>query len=75
MYERFDALTGNKGAVYISHRLASTGFCDAVALFEDGRMVEYGTHKELLEKEGKYAAMFNLQAQYYREEGEDEAVG
>ena len=75
MYERFDALTGNKGAVYISHRLASTGFCDAVALFEDGRMVEYGTHKELLEKKGKYAAMFNLQAQYYREECEDEAVG
>lgn len=69
LYENFDKMTDSKSAVYISHRLASTRFCDHVAMFKDGSMIEYGTHDSLMEKAGEYAKMFNLQAQYYREEG------
>jgi len=61
-------MVGTKSAVYISHRLASTRFCDNVAMFADGKMIEYGTHDELMERGGEYADMFNTQAQYYREE-------
>ena len=66
-------MIGEKSAVYISHRLASTRFCDKVVMFENGSMVELGSHDELMEKNGKYADMFNVQAQYYRdnEEGEE----
>jgi ABC-type multidrug transport system fused ATPase/permease subunit len=39
--------------------------CDNVALFEDGQIIEYGTHDELLSMNGKYASMFNIQAHYY----------
>lgn len=67
LYQDFDELIGEKSAVYISHRLSSTQFCDHVAMFEAGELVEYGTHKELLEKDGAYAKMFHTQAQYYVE--------
>lgn len=68
LYESFDEMIGNRSAVYISHRLASTKFCDHIAMFEDGRLTEYGTHDELMAKNGAYANMFNTQAQYYRDE-------
>ncbi|MBO4390724.1 MAG: ABC transporter ATP-binding protein [Lachnospiraceae bacterium] len=68
LYERFDRLVNGKSAVYVSHRLSSTRFCDHVAMFEGGELVEYGTHTELMERKGKYAEMFELQAQYYRED-------
>lgn len=67
-YMDFDKLIGGKTAVYISHRLSSTRFCHAVAMFENGRMIEYGTHEELLKAGGAYAKMFEVQAQYYKEE-------
>lgn len=69
IYERFHSLTENKTTIYVSHRLASTRFCDAIALFENGRLVEYGTHEELVERNGKYAEMFHIQAKYYKQEG------
>lgn len=69
IYESFDNLTKNKTAIYVSHRLASTRFCDAIAMFENGRLVEYGTHEALLALKGKYADMFHLQAKYYKQEG------
>ncbi len=68
LYEKFDDMTDSKSAVYISHRLASTRFCDNVAMFADGRMIEYGTHDELMKKNGEYANMFSTQAQYYQDE-------
>ncbi|WP_394895803.1 ABC transporter ATP-binding protein [Clostridium perfringens] len=68
IYKEFDELIGDKTAIYISHRLASTKFCDVIAFFENGEIVEYGTHEELLKKNGKYSDMFNIQAQYYKEE-------
>lgn len=70
LYQDFDQLIGEKSAVYISHRLSSTQFCDHVAMFEAGELVEYGTHKELLEKDGAYAKMFHTQAQYYVEDAQ-----
>lgn len=65
LYQNFNSIIGEKSAVYISHRLSSTRFCDAIAMFVAGEMVEYGTHEQLLEKGGAYAEMFEVQAQYY----------
>ena len=61
-------MIGGRTAVYISHRLSSTRFCDSIAMFVAGEMVEYGTHEELLERNGAYAEMFRVQAQYYVED-------
>ncbi len=72
LYREFDGLTKDKTAIYISHRLASTRFCDRVAMFEEGSIIECGTHEELIAKRGKYAELFNVQAKYYREEAERE---
>lgn len=69
LYQSFDGMIGGKSAVYISHRLSSTRFCDTIAMFKGGEMVEYGTHEELLNKNGAYAEMFRVQAQYYVEDG------
>ena len=63
-------MIGGKTAVYISHRLSSTQFCDHVAMFKDGSLIEYGTHKSLMKEKGEYANMYKVQAQYYVEEGE-----
>lgn len=54
-------------AVFISHRLSSTRFCDQIILFEDGQVVEEGSHEDLIKQNGKYAEMFEIQAQYYVE--------
>ncbi len=61
-------MIGKKTAVYISHRLSSTRFCDRVAMFSKGEMVETGTHEELMALDGEYAEMFRVQAQYYVED-------
>jgi len=68
IYNRFNDMIENKTAIFISHRLASTRFCDIIAFFEDGEIQEYGTHEELLSRNGKYAEMFNVQASYYKKE-------
>ena len=65
LYSDFDKLIGGKTAVYISHRLSSTQFCQNVAMFKDGHLEEYGTHDQLMRKNGAYAEMFRVQAQYY----------
>ena len=74
LYQDFDKLIGGKTAVYISHRLSSTQFCDKVAMFAGGELVEYGTHESLLKKDGAYAEMFRVQAQYYVENQAEEAA-
>ena len=61
-------MTEGKTTIYISHRLSSCRFCDAIAVFEDGRIVEYGSHEELMGRAGKYARMFQVQAKYYGQE-------
>ena len=72
LYADFDKLIGGKTAIYISHRLSSTQFCAHVAMFKDGELVEYGTHDSLMEKGGAYSEMFNVQAQYYVDGGEED---
>ncbi|WP_235700161.1 ABC transporter ATP-binding protein [Clostridium senegalense] len=68
IYKKFDEMIEDKTAIYISHRLSSTRFCDVIAFFEDGEIKEYGTHDELMKKEGNYYSMFNVQASYYEKE-------
>ncbi len=65
IYEKYDELVENRTAIFISHRLASTKFCDRIIVLGEGKIVEEGTHEQLMEKNGKYAQMFRIQAQYY----------
>lgn len=72
IYKKYDQLTNGRMAVYISHRLASTGFCDRVILLEGGEISEEGTHNELLARGGRYAELFEIQSRYYREGGNEQ---
>ncbi len=65
IYSRFNSFTENKTAIYISHRLSSCIFCDTIAVFDKAKLVEKGTHKDLLSLGGKYSELWNAQAQYY----------
>ncbi|MCL2015025.1 MAG: ABC transporter ATP-binding protein/permease [Defluviitaleaceae bacterium] len=66
LYTRFDELIGGKTSVYISHRLSSCRFCDDIAVFHEGRLIQQGRHEELLAAEsGKYFELWTAQAQYY----------
>lgn len=66
IYRRFNELVGEKTTIYISHRLSSCLFCDQIAVFKDGQLVEYGTHQDLIQQqEGLYREMYQAQAQYY----------
>ena len=67
LYQQYRELTKGKTSVYISHRFASTRFCDRILLLEDGVICESGTHAELMKRQGKYAHMFGVQAKYYQE--------
>ena len=65
LYTAFSRLTGDKTAILISHRLGVTSLVDRILVFDRGRIVEDGTHKELLGKNGRYAEMYRAQAQWY----------
>ncbi|MBQ8497595.1 MAG: ABC transporter ATP-binding protein [Clostridia bacterium] len=67
LYLQYRDLTRGKTSVYISHRFASTRFCDRIVLLEDGVIKESGTHEELMKENGQYAYMFGVQAKYYKE--------
>ena len=67
LYLQYRALTHGKTSIYISHRFASTRFCDRILLLGDGIIKESGTHDELMEQNGQYAYMFGVQAKYYKE--------
>ena len=68
IYLQYRSLTAGKTSIYISHRLASTRFCDRIALLEDGQIRESGTHEELMRGNGPYANMFEVQSKYYRQQ-------
>lgn len=72
VYQKYAELTKGKTSVYISHRLASTRFCDRIILLEGSRITEEGTHDELMRKGGAYAHMFEVQASYYQKEAAHE---
>lgn len=74
MYQGFAKLVHNKTALFISHRLASTRFCDRIIFLEKGQLAESGTHNELMNRQGPYAAMYEIQSQYYKEDTEHERV-
>ena len=68
VYSKFDTIAGDKTSIYISHRLSSCRFCDEIAVFDRGQIVQQGTHEELLnDTNGKYHALWHAQAQYYTE--------
>lgn len=66
VYQHFDSLVGGKTAVYISHRLSSCRFCDRIIVFDGGKIIEDGSHEELMDiPNGFYANMYNTQAKHY----------
>ena len=67
LYNQYNNAFINKTVFYISHRLASTQFCDRIFYLEDGRITETGTHSELLARNGAYARLFNIQSKYFTE--------
>ena len=65
IYRNFAQLTQGKTTVFISHRMSSSKFCDRIALFSQGQITEYGTHEELMGKNGVYRELFEMQSQFY----------
>ena len=71
IYSKFNDIVEDKTAIYISHRLSSCRFCDDIAVFHEGELVQRGSHDGLLADEGgKYHELWNAQAQYYQENSE-----
>ncbi len=69
VYAQYHEMAKDKTSIFISHRLASTRFCDRIILIDGGTISEEGTHDRLLARGGKYAELFHLQSQYYQEQG------
>ena len=65
IYEEYNQMADKKTAVFISHRLASTKFCDRILFLDGGKIVEEGSHDELMKKGGKYREIFDIQSHYY----------
>ena len=72
MYMQYADFSKSKASVFISHRLASTRFCDRIILLDNGEISEYGTHSQLMAAKGKYAELFEIQSSYYNDEGASE---
>lgn len=68
IYHDFYEIGKNKTVLFVSHRLSSSKFCDRILVLAGGKIVENGTHEELISKEGIYCEMFRKQASYYVEE-------
>ncbi|AIO19079.1 Lipid A export ATP-binding/permease protein MsbA [Candidatus Izimaplasma bacterium HR1] len=74
LYLKYNSLTENKTSLFISHRLSSTQFCNKIIYLEDGTILETGSHKELMKKNGKYFKMFEIQSQYYKENKQEGSI-
>lgn len=74
LYGRYHELSEGKTSVYISHRLASTRFCDRIILIHNKTIAECGTHYELVKSGGKYAELFEIQSKYYKDDWGGETV-
>lgn len=71
IYQKYNEMTHGRTSFFISHRLASTRFCDRIIFVDGGKIAEEGTHDELLKKGGGYAYMFEVQSKYYRSDNQD----
>lgn len=71
IYQKYNEMTHGRTSVYISHRVASTRFCDRIIFLADGNIAEEGSHDELMALGGGYCNLFNVQSKYYREGGTD----
>ncbi len=69
MYESYHTFAKHRTSIFVSHRLASTHFCDRIILIGEKTILESGTHKELMKLGGRYAELFDIQSHYYKEEG------
>ena len=67
IYMKYNEMTAGKTSVFISHRLASTRFCDRILFLQDGIIAEEGAHEDLLALGGEYAKLFEVQSRYYQE--------
>ena len=67
IYSKFNDIVGDRTAIYISHRLSSCRFCDEIAVFDNGQVVQMGNHVSLVEQDGLYRELWYAQAQYYTE--------
>ncbi|MCI6090445.1 MAG: ABC transporter ATP-binding protein [Solobacterium sp.] len=67
IYQKYSDMANNKTSLFISHRLASTRFCDRIILIEDGGVKEEGSHEDLLKLDGEYAKLFEVQSRYYKQ--------
>ena len=75
IYSKFNEIVGEKTAVYISHRLSSCRFCDDIAVFHEGELIQRGSHDILIADEsGKYHELWNAQAKYYQASHESENI-
>ncbi len=72
IYRAYNEMAANKTSLFISHRLASTSFCDRILLLEKGKICEEGTHEELLQRGGKYKEMFEIQSCWYQDQNQDD---
>ncbi len=72
IYLKYNEMTKGKQSIFISHRLASTRFCDRILYLENGKIAEEGTHEELMNAGGKYAEIYDVQSKYYREDVDHE---
>ncbi len=74
LYLKYGEAARNRTSLYISHRLSSTRFCDRIILLEHAQIQEEGTHEELMKKNGRYAELYELQSQYYKDENDKKEV-
>ena len=68
IYKELGNMMEGRTTLFISHRLASTRFCNRIMLIKEGKIIEVGTHEELMDKDGMYCHMYETQGKYYREE-------
>ena len=71
IYQKYNDMTHGRTSFFISHRLASTRFCDRIIFVDSGKIAEEGTHNELLKNGGGYAYLFEVQSKYYRSDNQD----
>lgn len=72
LYLNYGRFSDGKISIFISHRLASTAFCDRIIMLENGEIIESGSHLQLMDKKGKYRDLFETQRDYYKKKSMEE---